>query len=494
MPLTAPAPALDRTAAVRSCESLLQLRPSARSRVRDARVMPAAANAGEWCRVTIEVETPARNAVTVWLALPISHWNGRFLGLGGGGWVAGFPHALTMGAPLGFATAITNAGRPYDLSSSVGDLSRDLTRNFLRDAEGRLDWPSLQNFAYRGVHEMTVVGKAVTTEFYGAPPRYSYFSGCSTGGRQGQAEVQRYPNDYDGVVSGAPAINWAHFAASEDWARAVMNELRPVAQCKFDAAHRAAVAACDGDDGVRDGLVARLDACRFDPKALVGTQTDCGVIDQQDAEVIRRIWEGPRRADSSRLWNGVDRAALIHAPEPWDAAIFGPPLFETASEGRPEALSFATFEQGFDQFVERYGAVMDTSTPDLAAFAGRGGKTILWHGVADDIIPAAGTVRYVESVRRTLGARAADNFLRFYLTPGVRHCVGGDGPPPIGLLEPLMDWVERGRAPEIVRSENWDQNNQVTRTRPLCPYPQYARYRGRGAVNNAASFRCTLPD
>lgn len=483
---TAVAPALGKVTPAHSCESLLTTRPSTDAAVREARIVQG--KDGDSCRVTIEVTVPlARNVVTTWLMLPTQHWNGRFLGLGGGGWAPGFPAALEAGASLGFATAITNAGRPYDLSIDPEELGRMIGRNdFLLDANGRLDWTVLQNFAYRGIHEMTVVGKAVTREFYGREPRYAYFSGCSTGGRQGQSEVQRYPQDYDGVLSGAPAINWAHFAAAESWPEALTRELGEVPQCKLDAAHRAAVAACDGDDGVRDGLVSGVDTCRFDPKTLVGIQTDCGAINTQEAEVIGRVWEGPRRRDGSRLWNGIDRAVLIHAPQ--SVANWASPF----SDGRaPDAAgaSIAAFEVGFDQFVERYGAVMDTSSPDLSAFAKRG-KTIIWHGVADDIIPTAGSVHYVESIRRTLGPRETDNFLRFYLAPGVGHCRWGDGPQPVELLEPLMQWVEHGRAPASVRSENWDQAGVVTRTRPLCPYPERVRYRGRGSLDDAASFQC----
>lgn len=484
----APLPALSQTKPVRSCESFSATRVFADATVREARVVQSTDGARELCRMTIAVTLPlASNVVTVWLELPAQHWNGRFLGLGGGGWMPGFPAALDAGASLGFATAITNAGRPYDLSIDPEELGRMVGRNdFLLNAEGRLDWTRLQNFAYRGIHEMTVVGKAVTGQFYGVQPHYAYFSGCSTGGRQGQAEVQRYPQDYDGVLSGSPAINWAHFAAAESWALAVTRELGDVPQCKLDAAHRAATAACDGDDGARDGLVSGVGTCRFDAKALVGVQTDCGVIDAREAQVIARIWEGPRRRDGSRLWNGIDRAALIHAPQaPANQA-------SPFSDGpAPDAQKFspAAFEAQFDQFVERYGAVMDTSSPDLGAFA-KHGKTILWHGVADDIIPAQGTVHYVDSIRRTLGERETDNFLRFYLAPGVGHCGSGDGPQPVALLEALMQWVEQGHAPKAVRSENRDQTGRITRTRPLCPYPAIARYRGRGSLDDAASFRC----
>ena len=484
----APVPALRPTTPVRSCESFTAAHVSAAASVREARVMKSVDGADESCRLTIEVSTPlAPNIITVWLLLPTQHWNGRFLGLGGGGWIPGFPAALDAGASRGFATAITNAGRPYDLSIDPQELDRLVGRNdFLLNAEGHLDWAELQNFAYRGIHEMTVVGKAVAKEFYGVPPRYAYFSGCSTGGRQGQAEVQRYPQDYDGVLSGSPAINWAHFAAAESWPLTVTRELGDVPQCKLDAAHRAAVAACDGDDGARDGLVSGVGTCRFAAKALVGMQTDCGVIQAWDAEVIGRIWDGPRRRDGSRLWNGIDRAALIHAPQPPDNR---PSPFSDGTAPDTVGLTADAFEVQFDRFVERYGAVMDTSSPDLAAFA-QHGKTILWHGIADDIIPAAGTVHYVDSIRRTLGERETDRFLRLYLAPGVGHCGSGNGPQPVGLLEPLMQWVEQNHAPEAVRSENRDQAAHITRTRPLCPYPTIARYRGRGSLSDAASFRC----
>lgn len=477
---------------VRSCESLAAEPLPQNGIVREARVMPGKGGAAGWCRVTIEVRSPSDpNVVTVWIALPLENWNGRFLGLGGGGWVPGFPIALELGAPLGFATAITNAGRPYAVSILPEELQRMTGQSdFLLGADGRLDWKMLQDFAYRGIHEMTVVGKALTAGFYGRAPDYSYFTGCSTGGRQGQSEIQRYPADYDGVLSGAPAINWAHFAMADSWPVTVTNELGQVAQCKFDSAYRAAVARCDADDGVRDGLVATVGTCRLDSNALIGMRSDCGVIDAHDANVIGKIWDGPHRRDGSPLWNGIDRAALIHAPPPIDIIKAHASPFSQRSAREPVITSIADFEAEFDEFVERYGAVIDTSNPDLSGFADRGGKTIIWHGIADDIIPAAGSVHYVDAVRRTLGAQRTDSFLRFYLAPGVGHCGGGDGPLPFSLLEPLMKWVELDRAPKAVRSEFSDSNGDIVRTRPVCPYPGRARYRGRGSVDDAANFKC----
>jgi feruloyl esterase len=392
LPTAAPVPALVQTHALRSCESLLKGLPGA-GVVREAVTIPGSNGAGAWCRVTIEIHEKSGHPISVWLALPIENWNGRFLGLGGAGWVPGLPFSILLGSSLGFATATTNAGRDYDVNISPENLSRLVDDGkFLTDAKGHLDWEELRNVAYRGVHDMTQAGKAVTAAFYGVEARYSYFTGCSTGGREGQAEVQRYPDDYDGVISGSPAINWAHFGAAQAWPVAVTRNAREVPQCKLDAAQRAAVAACDADDGLQDGLVSQVGACQFDSRTLIGLHTDCGTIDAQDADVIRQLWDGPHRSDGSALWSGTDRAALLHSPSPPSG------LDQFEAEGRAlENPSMTGFESQFDKFVNRYGPTMDTSDPDVRAFAAHGGKIILWHGVADDVIPAAGTVRYVQA-------------------------------------------------------------------------------------------------
>jgi hypothetical protein len=485
LPIVAPGPTLAQSHAVRPCESLLKsLHGSAV--VREAVTIPGSNGAGAWCRVTIEIKEKSDHPISVWLALPIKNWNGRFLGLGGAGWVPGLPFSIMLGSSLGFATASTNAGREYDANISPEVLSGLVDDDtFLRDAKGHLDWDELRNFAYRGVHDMTAAGKSVTAEFYGVKARYSYFSGCSSGGREGQAEVQRYPDDYDGVMSGSPAINWAHIGAAQSWPAAVTRNAKPVPQCKFDAAHRAAVAACDTGDGLKDGLVSQVGSCHFDPRTLIGVHTDCGTIEPQDAEVLRQLWDGPRRSDGSPLWYGTDPASLTHSST---SALW---LNQFEEEGRAlEKPSLVGFESQFDKFVNRYGPTMDTSDPDVRAFAAHGGKTILWHGVADDVIPAAGTVHYVQSIQKTLGTGATDKLLRFYEAPGVLHCQGGDGPQPVDLLEALMMWVEHGHAPTTGRSENWDASGRTSRTRPLCPYPTYAQYDGAGNKNDASSFSC----
>ena len=480
-------PALPQTAGTRSCDSIQANRLGRSAVVREARTT-SGANGQQWCKLTVELsQTDGAETVTVLVGLPLEHWNGRFLGLGGGGFVAGFPAAVVEGVNRGFAVAVTNAGRAYDFDADPSEIARvSMKSQFLIGADGKLDWVKLQDFAYRSIHDMTVIGKEAATEFYSVKPRYAYFSGCSTGGRQGQSEVQRYPDDYNGVMSGSPAINWAHFVAADTWQGAVTNQHHLVPQCKFDVAQRAALDACDADDGARDGLISTFNTCHFDARRLIGKTTECGAIDNEDAAVIASVWEGPTRRDGSSLWSGVDRAALIHPLfEPQEPLPFG-----EARLAHPANLSVADFESQFDEFVERYGGVMDTSNPDIAEFAKRGGKTILWHGISDDTIAVAGTVHYVDAIRRVIGARAAEETLRLYLAPGVGHCSGGGGPQPVGLLSALMGWVERGVAPSALRSENWNEDGATTRTRPLCSYPEYARYRGRGSLNEASSFAC----
>jgi Tannase and feruloyl esterase len=502
LPLDAPQAATDKTQAVRSCESIVGTKLTEISHVHAARVVAGTSGSPDWCRVTIRVvRPPAPNIVTVWVGLPLEDWNGRFLGLGGSGFQAGSPQGLAFATALGFAAAATDAGHPLEAVSGMNAETSVFDGSFALDPHGRLDWNAVRNFAYLGIHDMTTTGKAVTSEFYGVSPRYSYFSGCSTGGRQGQSEVQRFPDDYDGVLSGAPAIYWTHIIPGAMWPQVVMNDIHPVAQCKFEAARRSAIAACDADDAVRDYVISEPLRCTYDPGPLVGMNTECGDIGERDAEVIRKIWDGPRRRDGSRLWYGLNRGATFD----FVAMTDGTPL-----RGRPNeivnswfkyflkqdpnwsssSLSPSGFELLFDQSVDEFGDVFDTARTDIGAFADRGGKAIIWHGTVDNNFPAAGTIQYVDRIRHRLGARRTDQFLRFYLVPGVAHCVGGEGAQPMKLLTTLMDWVERGRTPAALIAEKRSERGERLQTRLLCPYPSRARYHGRGSNDDAQNYSC----
>src|SRR6185503_20096400 len=240
-----------------------------------------------WCRVTATVtHPPSGDRVKVFIGLPVTNWNGRFRGNGGGGFSGGSSNSLRGPVALGYVAGATDTGHEGGSGS------------FALDTNGRLNWQAIQDNAYLGIHEMTVVGKALTQAFYGKAPRYSYFVGGSTGGRQGLMEAQRFPDDYDGIVSACPAINWHRFVAASLWPQVVMlSATNLVSKAKLDAATAAAIAACDADDTVKDGVIDDPFRCAYDPKTLVGTKVGDDTFTAADAEVIRKIWEGPRTQD-----------------------------------------------------------------------------------------------------------------------------------------------------------------------------------------------------
>lgn len=433
---------------------------------------------------------PATDRVKVWVALPLRNWNGRFRGNGGGGFVGGNPASLRGPVLQGFATAATDTG--HDGGSG----------SFALGADGRLNWQEIRNNAYLGIHDMTVVGKALTRAFYGRDPKYAYFVGASTGGRQGLSEAQRFPEDYDGILSGCPATNWHRFVPATLWPQVAMFEAGTlVSKAKLDAVTAAAVQACDGLDGVVDGVIDFPERCTWDPAAFVGTKVGDETFTAADARAVRSIWEGPRGEGGRFIWYGFTRGTDLTAT----AGTAGTPLVakpfsialdfyryflvqQPAWEGT--RLSRAEFELLWNQSVEQFGAVLGTDEPDLTRFRDRGGKVIIYHGTADQLIPHEGSIAYYERVQGRMGGqqRTAE-FARLFLVPGVNHGFRGAGPSPVGQFEALVAWVEEGRAPDRLESELRDAAGKLLRTRPLYPYPQYAKYAGTGSTDDAANFR-----
>ena len=255
------------------------------------------------CRVNATVTHPPTGCrVKVFVALPTKGWNGRFQGTGGGGFLGGHPAALNGPVRSGYATGATDTGHEGG------------SGKFALGADGRLNWHAVQDNAYLGIHEMTVVGKALSKAFYGKAPRYSYFVGGSTGGRQGLMEAQRYPDDYDGIISLCPAINWHRLLPADLWPQVVMVARGNfVPKAKLDAATAAAVASSDAMDGVADGVIDDPSRCTYDPKELVGTKVGDSTFTEADADVVRKIWEGPRGQDGRFLWFGLARGADLSA-------------------------------------------------------------------------------------------------------------------------------------------------------------------------------------
>jgi feruloyl esterase len=447
------------------------------------------------CRVTaIVTHPPAGDRVKVWVGLPLTNWNGRFQGTGGGGFLGGHPNSLRGPVARGFSAGATDTGHEGGSGS------------FALDADGRQNWQSIIDNAYLGIHEMTVVGKALTKAFYGKAPRYSYFVGGSTGGRQGLMEAQRFPDDYDGILSACPAINWHRFVPASLWPEVVMLSMSNfVSKAKLDAVTAAAIAACDTDDGVKDGVVDDPFHCAYDPKALVGTKVGDETFTAADAEVVRKIWQGPRAQDGGFMWHGLERGADMFAY----AGTGGSPLkgkpFSIALEywlyylaQNPKwdwtTLTYAGFEQLWTRSVEQFGAAIGTDNPDLTRFRDRGSKVIIYHGLADQLIPAAGTIDYYQRVQQRMGGEEQTAaFARLFLVPGVDHGFRGPGAAPTGLNEAILRWVEEGKAPEKLLAEKRDESSKVVRTRPLFPYPQVAKYKGSGSTDEAGNFVSKTP-
>ncbi len=479
-----PKPAIPNAKTVRTCESLAQVAlPNT--------AIESAMLDGNNCRVTaITTHPPIGDKVRIWVAIPMQNWNGRFMGTGGGGFSGGSAQGVNQPLAQGYAAGATDTGHEGGSGS------------FALDANNRLQWQLMRDNAHVGIHEMTATGKALTQALYGVAPKYSYFNGCSTGGRQGLMEAQRYPDDYNGIVAGAPAINWQKLHPQQMWGPVVMNAAaNPVANCKLQAATAAAIAACDAIDGVKDSVIEDPERCTYDPKALVGTMTDCGAVTQADADVIRKLWEGPRTADGKFLWYGLARGADLTAlwasrGTPLQAAPFGISLewfrFWLSQNPQLDASKITPemYERFFEQSVEEYTMLIGTDNPDLTAFRARGGKAIVWHGYADQLISAFGTIDYYKKVQQQMGGKdKAAEFIRLFLAPGIGHCAGGNGAMPSGQQEALLSWVEDGKAPATLPASR--QTPEGPRTRILCAYPLVPKYKGSGSTNDAANFSCS---
>jgi feruloyl esterase len=462
------------------------------------------------CRAHATVTRPGAShqiGVEVWM--PLSGWNGRFQGVGGFGFTTGSPNSLAGPVAAGYSAAVTDGGH--------GGLS-NVTGSFALDSSGHYDWELIQEFSYRALHDLAVVGKAVTAAFYGRQARHAYWNGCSTGGRQGLALAQRYPDDFDGILSAAPAINVEKVAPAMLWPQLVMlrdGDVLP--QCKFAAFQSAAIQACDKvGDGVVDGVIGDPLACTFDPSLLVGTTTACGTITALDAAVVAKIVAGPRTTGGEFLWHGLTWGASFSAL-PFGLANTVPPpsgttqaplgialahlgtwVQQTPPAGPPfngtwdwTTTTYDRYDQLFQQSVDLFSNVIGTDDPDLTAFEEAGGKVVIWHGLADQLIFPQGSIDYYRRVQDLLGGRGrTTKFARLFLAPGVAHCSGGPGPQPDNPLAAVVEWVENGKAPKALTGVVRDGNGVSTQTRPICRYPSRAVYRGDGSPDSAASFTC----
>jgi hypothetical protein len=438
-----------------------------------------------YCAITVTLtHAGAGDHVKVLVALPQQGWTGRLQALGGSAYAAGeFGAPLVQAVKDGYSAVTTDAGVLTGL-----DTSWALT------APGEVDRPLLTNFATRSVHEAAVLGKDVTQRFYHRPVTYSYWTGCSTGGRQGYAEAQDYATDFDGVLANAPAVHWTQFAVATLWPQVVMNQEHDFpSPCVLSAFRQAAITACDANDGVTNGVLDRPDECGYDPRSLIGTKVVCEgqevTVTAADAEVVRKIWAGPTDEHGRKLWDGLPKGAdftwLVETAPGFPVAVQWVQAFlEKQADFDTSKLTYGQFADLFRQSVREYDDVIGTADPDLSAFRRAGGKLLTYVGTADNLIPPGGALRYRAEVEHKMGD--VNDFYRLFLAPGVEHCGGGAGPTPTNPLGALVDWVEHGKAPATLAAATTDGKQ----TRDLCAYPRVSRYTGHGDPAAASSYRC----
>ena len=437
----------------------------------------------DFCRVGLTVDP----AINIELWLPTDQYNGRFQGVGGGGyggWInfGGMAEALRAG----YATA----------STDTGHVGHDLDGSFALTADGTRNMPLIEDFASRSLIELTDKSRSLINEFYGEPAEYAYWNGCSSGGREGLMLAQRHPDAYDGILAGAPAINWDRFVPSLLWPQIVMDQELggSIDGCKLAEATNAAVEACDAVDGVSDGILDDPRACDFDPVSLVGVDTPCGEFTETDAAVIQSIWDGPRDSDGEFLWYGLAPGAPLDALAGSDPFPIGVDYHRIWVEQDPtfdwRTLGYSGFENAYRTSQDLFHDVIATDDPDLTSYRDAGGRLLMWHGWYDELIPPEGSIDYYARVLDTLGEGEVAEFTRLFMAPGVFHCGEGPGLTTFDAFGALVDWVETGRAPESITASSVEQGEEAA-TRPLCPYPTVATYDGTGDPDRAASFDCT---
>ena len=433
--------------------------------------------------VRIEVWLPSFASGSGGQAPGANVWNGKFQGVGNGGFAGTISYAAMADAlRRGYATSSTDTGH-----STAG-------------AGFALGHPEkLIDFGYRSIHEMTLAAKSIVDAYYSRPARVSYFNGCSTGGRQALQEAQRFPSDYNGIIAGAAPHIGTRTLSGVVWVgqSALKDPANAIPASKYPMIHKAVLDACDMLDGLTDGLIDDPTRCRFDPKVLQCRGADApGCLTAAQVSTASKILP-PNPRTGSEVFYGLEPGAELG----WGGLTGGP---EPNRDG-VDQFKYIVYEnpnwdwRTFDARVDparaenAYGGIINASDPNLRPFVYHGGKLLTYHGWADATIPSRASVAYYESVQDTMGgpSKTAD-WYRMFMVPGMGHCRGGEGPNTFDMVSALEQWVENGRAPErIVASHSRD--GRVDRTRPLCPYPQVARYDGRGSIDDAASFTCRVP-
>jgi hypothetical protein len=487
---------------IKSCEAIGLFKSKDIAEIH-ASAVSAGAGVSEFCRVSgflspeiaFEVSLPAK-------------WNGRFYMIGNGGHAGESledPSRVSQrndALKLGFAVAQTNTGH---------DSRKEPGASFvMSNPQKAID------YAYRAGHLTANTAKDITKDYYGKPVAKAYWNSCSNGGRQGMIEAQRFPEDFDGIIANAPWVDQTGFTIGAMWNQKALSEVS-ISSAKMALVADKVMAKCDAIDGLKDGLIDDPRKCAFNPVRDVpacsagADSPDC--LTAAQAEAIAKIYGGPvsngkpffsgfmpgSEAIMPSFFGGGSGSGwmnLIISSQPGGvAADFG--LAEETMKylvNKPPKPDYDYKTFNYDQdlhMLDEWGKLADAKNPDLSEFKKRGGKVLMTYGWADPILQPMMGVNYYEQALAKNGPDTP-NFFRLFMIPGMSHCSGGIGPDRHDPVTAIINWVEKGKAPETIIA-NRAVDNKVVRTRPLCPYPQVARYKGTGSIDDAANFRCVVP-
>jgi feruloyl esterase len=434
-----------------------------------------------FCRVAGTIRPTADSDIRFEVWMPESQWNGKFVGVGNGVWAGSITYSsMVEPVSMGYATAATDDGHqgsPLDASFAAGHPEK------------------LADFGYRAPHQMTVAAKALIAHFYGKAAHRSLFVSCSTGGRQGLMEAYRYPSDYDGISSMAPANPMVGLMVSSLWTgeATLKDAASHIPPSKFAMIHKAVVAACDANDGVQDGIISAPRSCHFDPAALQckqGDAPDCLTAPQVAA--LRAIYAGPINPRTGKsIFPGFEPGSenmfpiQTTGPEPFGVAF----TYMRDLVFKDPRWDFRTFDYDKDvaRAMQAGSAQLDVPPVGLDSYLASGRKLLLSHGWADGLIPTMSTVNFYTALTAHAGPKSSAG-ARLFLIPGMGHCGGGEGPFVFNAISTLDQWVQTGHAPERIVVSN--PPGAAQRTRPLCPYPQQALYSGSGSPDEEKNFKC----
>jgi feruloyl esterase len=434
-----------------------------------------------FCRVAATLTPTPDSDIKMEVWLPVSGWNGKFMAVGNG----------AFSGAIGYAAMAASLARGYAVSSTD-------TGHGGGSASFALGHPEkLVDFGWRAVHDMTATAKNIVAAYYGTGPKFSFWNGCSAGGRQAMKEAQRFPADFDGIIAGAPGLDWTSRAAQ---ALRVEKQLQTSAASRLlgpqlESLHKAVLDACDGLDGVKDGLIADPDRCTFDPSVLQCKASESGsCLTAEQVDTARFIYASPKNPKTGRAITGLARGSeLGWTDEGWTASARATGLdqfrFIVFRNPKWEVADF-NFDSDIVRAEETDADIINALNPDLTLFFDRGGKLIQYHGWSDPQISPGNSTQYYNRVVDKVGDRSKVHAsYRLFMVPGMAHCGGGEGPNTFDMIAALERWVENGSAPDQIIATH-STNGKTDRTRPLCPYPQIASYKGTGSIDDAANFVC----